>query len=109
MEKVVCIKTKQAVNASDVQQKFPAVYQTLTESEARWGTRPDGFLVALSAAAFRARAKDIMDACSYEEYTRVDGDPIPCFVTAETYKAMAEGNGSLWLHISQNDKSWMVQ
>uniref|UniRef100_A0AB39CEM4 Uncharacterized protein n=1 Tax=Pseudomonas phage HRDY3 TaxID=3236930 RepID=A0AB39CEM4_9VIRU len=108
-DKVICIKTKRVMESSDVPQKFPALAQRVIESEAGWGTRPDGFLVALDIDAFNRRANEIVSAGTYAEYSRVDGEPVPCYVTAETHAKLVEGNGSVWLHLKPNDYSWKVE
>jgi hypothetical protein len=90
-------------------QKFPALAQRVTESEAGWGTRPDGFLVALDIDAFNERAQKIKNAGSYAEFSYVDGEPQPCFVTEETHAKLVAGNGSVWLHLRPNDYSWKVE
>ena len=92
-----------------MENKYPAFYQTMTESEAGWGTRPDGFLVALTTEAFYARAQKIKEAGSYAEYSRVDGAPIACYVTEDTQNKLLENNGSVWLFLRPSDLSWKVE
>ncbi|AFH14914.1 hypothetical protein LU11_gp383 [Pseudomonas phage Lu11] len=90
------------VNTAEKQ--FTAFYNTVTESEAGWGSRFDGYLIALTEEAFNARAEKIKAAGSYQEFSYVDGPPKVCIITEEMHKQLVE-HGTVWT----NDKSWLLK
>ena len=90
------------VNTAEKQ--FTAFYNTVTESEAGWGTRFDGYLIALTEEKFNERAASIKAAGSYQEFSYVDGPPKLCIVTEEMHKRLVE-NGTVWT----NEKGWLLK
>lgn len=81
-----------------------AYFSRVTEYEAGWGNRPDGFLIAKTEALFTERAKSIKAAGTYAEFSSVDHGPKLCKVTEEMHKQL-EVKGTVWT----NDKSWFVE
>lgn len=83
----------------------PVVLQHWEESEAGWGTRPDGVTLHLSeehrrqyVLAYWKEEHERTGGKTPSEYTREVGDPIVFDVDQETYdKLVASSDGSLRL------------
>lgn len=85
---------------------FPIVVQKWEESEAGWGTRPDGWTMHLNAAAHAAYMKKHREDQEEDyrktgrvphEYTRPDGSAYLMDVDEETYeKIKASKNKTIW-------------
>ncbi|MND90015.1 hypothetical protein D3C80_820910 [compost metagenome] len=89
---------------NNAEKQFTAFYNSVTESEAGWGTRFDGYLIALDEKKFYERADKIKAAGSYQEYSRVDGPPKLCIITEEMHQRLVE-HGTVWT----NEKSWLLK
>lgn len=81
-----------------------AYYNSVTEYEAGWGNRPDGYLIAKTKEQFIAKAADIKAAGSYAEFSSVNGEPKMCLVTDDMAQQL-EANGTVWT----NKKDWLVE
>jgi len=77
------------------------ICQKWLESEAGWGTRPDGYTLHLTeahrvrfVAEFWRKQKEHLGEETPPEYTREDGEPYECPVTRTIYLAVQEsGDG----------------
>jgi hypothetical protein len=78
----------------------------VTEYEARWGNRPDGYLLALDQAAMDAKSAEI-NGHQGHEFSRTETVKL-VMVTPECYaKVKASPNGWLWLHENRTE-GWLV-
>lgn len=83
-----------------------AYFNSVTERESGWGSRPDGYLVAKTKEQFVTKAAKIKAAGSYQEFSSVDGEPRLCLITDEmAAKLEAAEEGAIWT----NDKSWFIE
>ena len=78
------------------------VCQKWEESEAGWGTRPDGYTLHVDreaatrwAKAFWKRQREVCGPGTPSEYSRKDGEPYECPVDDELYEQIvAAGDGA---------------
>jgi hypothetical protein len=102
---------------------FPIVVQKWEESEAGWGTRPDGWTMHLNMEAHAAYMKQFTEdqRADYartgvvpDEYTKSSGDPYPMDVDEATYekikaspKKMIWGEGNMPPKGKQGTGGWV--
>jgi len=79
------------------------ICQKWEESERNWGTRPDGFTLHATlahrdqfVAAFWRRQRAAFCEETPSTYTREDGAPYECPVTAEIYTFVCAGGDGVW-------------
>jgi hypothetical protein len=82
-------------------QSKTVICQKWEESEAGWGTRPDGYTLHLTrehrdryVKDFYEKQRKLLGEATPPEYTRVDGDPYECPVTDKIYaRVLKAGDG----------------
>ncbi len=82
-----------------------AYFCEVTEYESGWGSRPDGYLIALSREAFEAKAKEI-DSQTGHEFSRTEKPRIGFVTDAMNERLNVAPLKCLW--ISDKPTEWLV-
>lgn len=83
-----------------------AYYSSVTEYEQGWGSRHDGYLVALSLDDFKTKQNEIEKAGEYTCYSRIDNKPKLCEITEEMEILLNENSKVVWT--GKNKTEWLV-
>ena len=72
---------------------------SIMESEAGWGQKPDGHIIAISAEALEAKVKEVEDAGDYNIYWRTVGVSGLVILSEEGYQELnADDKGAFWVN-----------
>jgi hypothetical protein len=82
-----------------------AYFCKVTEHESGWGSRPDGYLIALSREAFEAKAREI-DSQMGPEFSRTEKPRIGFVTDALNERLKSAPLNCLW--VSENPGQWLV-
>jgi len=96
------------LEAKPVQLSKVAIMETWTESEAGWGTRPDGVSLHLTKEDYKSFTKEYWDSqdsvATPDEYSREDGNPKVVNVSDELFNKLNESDNGIrvWQHEFKN-------
>jgi hypothetical protein len=75
----------------------------MLESEAGWGTRPDGYIYGATKEAVETALKKVAAAASYEEYSRPNSDIVLVEVNEDLYDKLHCSDGpTLWTPVGKH-------